>query len=272
MKGMEGATQVYHLAAFAKVWDKNPNVYQDINVKGSIAVADAAVKEGVEKLVFTSTAGVFGDSENGLVTESIERKRPFFNEYESTKKEAEDRLLEFASDKLKLVIVNPTRIYGPLLNSPAEAVNLLIQKFTTGQWRLIPGDGSKIGNYVYIDDVINGHLLAMEKGEHGHNYILGGENHDYNSFFNTLKEISGTNPWMMKMPNNLQMAFAKLQMLKPLVNKEPLITPGWIAKGYYHWEVSSQKAERQLGYQITPLREGIKKTVEVLLGNKPSTV
>jgi len=58
------------------------------------------------------------------------------------------------------------------------------------RWRIIPGSGKNIGNYVYIDDVVKGHILAIEKGLPGEKYILGGENVSYSGFFKTLKKVS----------------------------------------------------------------------------------
>ncbi|HOZ96249.1 MAG TPA: SDR family oxidoreductase [Niabella sp.] len=264
-KAMEGCDQVYHLAAFAKVWAKDAKTFFDINVLATNHILDAAKKHKIIRVVVTSTAGVFGATlPNQTITENSVRNFDFFNEYESSKAFSESKIKDYVIDGLDVVIVSPTRVYGPYLFGQPESVTQLIEKYVLGNWRFIPGDGSKIGNYVFVEDVVLGHILAMEKGKKGHTYILGGTNHDYNTFFAKLSKISGIKRKMIYMPILFQMAFARLQLIKTWLGKEPLITPKWIAKGKYDWHVTPQKAIDELGINLTSLDEGLKKTVEWL--------
>ncbi|MBC8552813.1 MAG: NAD-dependent epimerase/dehydratase family protein [Candidatus Brocadiales bacterium] len=108
-----GCDGVFHLAAYAKVWAKNPKTYYDLNVTGTENVLQAAIKEKIKKIVVTSTAGVFGTSNGEAITEGYVRNRDFFNEYESSKTYSESRIKDYVIAGLHVVIVNPTRIYGP---------------------------------------------------------------------------------------------------------------------------------------------------------------
>ncbi|MEI9909235.1 MAG: NAD-dependent epimerase/dehydratase family protein [Bacteroidota bacterium] len=99
---------------------------------------------------------------------------------------------EYAGKGLFTVIVNPGRVYGPGIYRHSSGVNrfilhLLNNKVATLPWRL----GTK-ANYAFIDDVVNGHILAMEKGLGGERYILGGENVSYKRFTDILKRLSET--------------------------------------------------------------------------------
>lgn len=261
LHAMKGCHQAYHAAAFAKVWEKVRGSYFSVNVKGTINVLSAANSNHVERLVFVSTAGIFGPSTQGVITEKSTRPMDFFNAYESSKCLAESVVKDAVLNGLDVVIASPTRVYGPYISGPSESVTLLIQKYLSGKWRLIPGDGSLLGNYVFVDDVVNGLLLAMEKGRKGQTYIIGGSNHDYNEFFRVLSEVSGIHKRMVHVPMAFQMLFARFQLLKPLWGKPPSITPGWVAKGLYSWEVSSQKAIEELGYKPGSLRSGLMDTV-----------
>jgi farnesol dehydrogenase len=261
-KAMEGTDGVFHMAAFAKVWAKNPKTFFDLNVVATNHVLDAAKKLNIKRTVVTSTAGVFGASLYGTINEKSSRDLDFFNEYESSKALSESKIKDYVIDGLDVVIVSPTRVYGPFVQGKPESVTLLVDKFVNGSWRIIPGDGSKIGNYVYVDDVVQGHILAMERGKTGHTYILGGTNHDYNEFFDTLKNVTGIRRRMIHMPISFQMLFSRFQLLKTKFGGEPLITPKWIAKGKYDWKVDPSKAVNELGLQITPLDEGLRRTVE----------
>lgn len=263
-KAIKGCDQVYHLAAFAKVWAKEVKTFFYLNVVATNLILDAAVKFNVKRVVVTSTAGVFGASLSGTITEKSARDLDFFNEYESSKALSESKIKDYVIAGLDVVIVSPTRVYGPFLFGKTESITQLIEKFVLGKWRFIPGDGKKTGNYVFIDDVVEGHILAMEKGRIGNTYILGGTNHDYNEFFKIISNVSGVKRKMIHMPIGLQMAFSRIQLMKTWFGKEPLITPKWIAKGKYDWHVTPQKAIDELGLKPISMEEGIKKTVEWL--------
>jgi len=263
---MQGCNKVYHLAAFAKVWAKDPKIYFDINVTATVNILEVAQELEVSKVIVTSTAGVYGASVSDDITETYVRDFDFFNEYESSKAISESRIKDFVIAGLDVSIVSPTRVYGPYLFGQPQSVTQLIHKYVKGNWRIIPGDGTKIGNYVFVDDVIDGHILAMEKGQKGHTYILGGENHDYNSFFKILAIESGIHRKMIKLPIGFQMLFSRIQLMKIPFGGTPLITPKWIAKGKYDWKVDANKAINELGLKVTSLQDGVKKTIDWVEG------
>ena len=256
---------VFHMAAYAEVWSKTPDTFYKINYAGVQNVLDVAEKAGVKKLVITSTAGVFGPSDNEIINENTRRKVNYFSLYEKTKAEAEELILKRAARGLNVVIVNPTRVYGPGLMSTGNSVTKMIKLYTEGKFRFLPGNGNSIGNYVFVDDVINGHILALEKGIAGERYILGGENVSYVNFFKILSEISGKKYVLFKFPLYLMLiiSFFMLLIAKGFGVK-PLITPGWVRKYNYNWVLSSDKARKNLGYEITPLRTGIAITIDFL--------
>lgn len=260
---MKDCDQVYHLAAIAKVWLKDPNKFFNVNLNGTINILNIASETKVKKIVITSTAGTYGPSLNGVINENKIRELDFFNEYESSKALSELKVKEFVIEKnMDIIIVSPTRVYGPLLDGKPNSTNLLIDKFLNGFWRFLPGSGTEIGNYVYIEDVAKGHILAMKYGERGQTYILGGENCSYIKFFQLLKNYSGIKRRMIRMPFTIQKVFAIIQLfLAEKLGMEPNITPKWLAKGVYNWEVSSHKAITKLNYKVTPLEKGIKETV-----------
>jgi len=188
-RAMKGCQQVYHLAAYAKVWAKNTGDFYKFNVEGTVNVLKSAHVNSVDKVVVTSTAGVLGPSLSGIINEEKIRDIDFFNEYEGSKSMAESKIKDFIINYgLNVVIVSPSRVYGPFLFGEPSSVTLMVDKFVNGSWRIYPGTGKELGNYVYIEDVVVGHMLAMQHGKSGNTYILGGENHDYISFYSTLSD------------------------------------------------------------------------------------
>jgi nucleoside-diphosphate-sugar epimerase len=265
-KGMDGAREVYHLAAFASVWAKG-NTFERVNVEGTINILDAARKTGVEKLVVTSTAGVIGPAIDGPVHEETPRQVDFFTDYERTKYESELIIKEYAAEGLHAVIVNPTRVYGPGPLNVSNSVTKLIKQYAEGSWKFMPGNGQSIGNYVFVEDVVRGHVLAMEKGQSGERYLLGGQDASYNELFDTIGAVHGQKHKLYNIPLGLMLGFGKIQLfLAENFGRTPMITPGWVKKYLYQWQVSSAKAQKQLGYEITPLEKGIKKTLDWLHG------
>ena len=265
-RAMRGCTQVYHLAAFAKVWTPDDRTYFEQNVTATNNLLTSAQQASIDRMVHVGTAGIWGPSIQSVVDEQKVRDIDFFNAYESSKAMADlavkDAVIQTGLDA---VIVSPTRVYGPALSGKPQGVTQLIDKYVRGSWRWHPGDGTRVGNYVYIDDVVEGLLLAMEHGVKGETYLLAGENSDYIHFFKRIAELSGIHRTMLPMPSWLQMAFAYVQLaLAKTMGREPLITPSWSAKGLYDWEVDGTKAQRALGLRPTSLDEGIRKTVSWL--------
>lgn len=265
--GMKGCDEVYHLAAFASVWTKD-DTFKTVNIDGTLNILNAARKQGVAKIVVTSTAGVIGPAIDGPVNEDTPRQVDFFTEYESTKYESELKIKECVAQGQHIVIVNPTRVYGPGPLNVSNSVTKLVKQYIEGNWKFIPGDGLSTGNYVYVDDVINGHILSMKNGRAGERYLLGGDDATYFELFDTIAEVGGKKYKLYKMPLGVLLTFGKIQLfMAEKFGRQPMITPGWVRKYLYKWSVSSAKAESELGYKITPLKKGIQNTVDWLKAN-----
>ena len=262
--GMEGCDEVYHLAAFASVWAKD-DTFEKVNINGTLNILDAAKAQGVKKTLVTSTAGVIGPAIDGPVNEDTPRKVDFFTPYESSKYESELKIKEYVQNGQHVVIVNPTRVYGPGPLNVSNSVTKLVKQYIEGKWKFMPGDGMSTGNYVYVEDVINGHKLAMQNGRAGERYLLGGEDATYHELFDTIAQIGGQKHRLYKMPLGVMLTFGKMQLfMAENFGRQPMITPGWVRKYLYEWRVSSEKARNELGYQITPLKDGIQETVNWL--------
>jgi len=262
-KAMTGCDYVFHLAACTSIWLKNEDDYFNINVTGTNNVLDIAYELGIKKTVVTSTAGVYGPSIDKVVDETTKRKVPYFNNYEKSKAISEKNIKQYINEKdMDIVIVSPTRIYGPFLNGKSFSFTLLIEKYIEGNWKFIPGNGEKIGNYIFIDDVVNGHIQAMNIGLKGENYLLAGINCSYNEFFKVLKNASGKNYKLFHTPLWIQLLFGYIQLIKVSIFKiPPSVVPKCIKRGNFNWEVSSKKMNEKLLVETTSLEDGIKKTV-----------
>lgn len=265
-RASEGCVQVYHLAALASVWHPQKNMFYQVNVGGLKNVLDACLENQITDVVFTSSAAVAGHSADGLPVGEYTNKNPRFEtEYERTKLKAEELLKNYGKRGIRGVIVNPSRIYGPGLLTESNSTSHLIQMYLNGQWHILPGDGKSIGNYVYIDDVLSGLILAMKKARPGERYLLGGENISFAGLFKLVDELSECSFSLRKTPLPLMLVAAQIQILRArITGKKPLISPPFVRKYNKNWIVDSQKAMAELGYEITPLKTGLRKTINWL--------
>lgn len=267
---MKGCYGVFHLAAFVNTWAKNKNLPYEVNVSGTNRILSAAMKLGIKRVVFTSTAGVLKSSDNyELVDELSPLPETFPTIYEKTKFLGEKICNEYYRKGLDVVIVSPSRVYGPGLLSVSNSFTRIINDYLNGRWRFIPGNGESTGNFVFIDDVVDGLIKAMALGKPGEKYILGGVNVSFNQLFDMISETSGIKRDLIKIPPFLMSGFANLSLIgAEKLGLKPLITPGLLKKFLQNRLISSIKAETQINYMITPLKIGLEKTIKWLRWNQ----
>jgi nucleoside-diphosphate-sugar epimerase len=267
-RGMQGCDRVFHLAAYAKNWAPDPQTFFRMNVQGMRNVFAVAKQLGVQRVVWTSSCVALGrpTQPGQIVDEETPRTTcRSFTQYEETKWIAQQEALQMASDGFPVVIVNPTRVYGPGILTEGNAVTRLIDDYDHGKIPFLLNRGRNIGNWVLVEDVVEGHLLAMERGRVGQRYLLGGENASLRQFFRGVDQVSGKRHFQLPMLTVSPLIFAWiLQKRAEWFGFYPIITPGWVRLFATDWPQSSAKAERELGYRPTPLAEGLRRTYEWL--------
>lgn len=272
LTAIENCKQVYHTAACVSVWAADPAIYYKINVEGTRNVLDAAMMNDVEKFVFTSSCGVIGYS---LEQPQIEcsNHNNIFSDYDASKGMAEDLVIEYANKGLHAVIVSPSKIYGPGHTSHSLTTNAVIKKFIEKGITLVPSPGTFKICLAFIDDVVNGHILAMEKGRSGEKYILGGINISYLEFFKRIRELSSCKAHIIPISKNILKALGKLLMLNYKITGRP---PAFAAKRveyvFHDYTFSSRKAINELGYRITPLDQALNRTIAYLNKLSPKKI
>lgn len=259
---MEGCYQVFHTAAMAKMWCRNESDFYTVNVVGTRNVLACALDLGIERVVHTSTCGVWGPTLNLPVSENDPRAVGFPIAYERTKYLAEVEVKKFINKGLDVVIVNPSRVYGDGPVTDSNTVGKMVTGYIKGTWHLIPGNGKAIANYAFVDDVVNGHVLAMWNGKNGERYILGGEDVSFNGFFKTLAEITGLHRKLYNIPLSIIKTYSLLEFFRSgLFDVKPKLLPEFADRLKANQQYSSLKAIKELNYTITPFFSGMVKTV-----------
>lgn len=262
----KGSLYTFHMAAFTDLTNDHFDPYYDINVNGTANVLEASKTNGIKKFIFTSSVSVLGPSKPEVpLTESQPRITSFANDYEITKFMAEELVKKYNNKGLPGVTLNVSRVYGPGPKGFTNGINQLISMALEKRRIWIPDRLKQVANYVYIEDVIEAHLLAMEKGIPGEKYIIGGENASYATLFRTIKRTNKNRNKYVELNYNLVRAGIGIKSFleRALLGKHG-ITPKVLDHIYTDRRVSTKKAQSQLGYHITPLQEGIERTFAYL--------
>lgn len=262
-EGVKGCNYVIHLAAYAKNWARDRRVFTDFNVGGTQNVLQAVRDHQVEKVVCTSTIVTLGVTKPGQIgNEDMPRSsETCFTDYERTKLDAEREIFRQVKEYgVPAVVVNPTRVYGPGQLSESNSVVLVMNMYESGRFPFLINFGRNLGNYVLVDDVAEGHILALEKGRIGNRYILGSrENITLRDLYNYVDEFRGRKGFKFPIWLLWPMIVAyTLKTFAAVTGVYPPITPGWVRTFSTDGAFSCDKACRELGYDPVPTRDGLK--------------
>ncbi len=265
-KAIVSCDYAFHTAAFTRLTCTEVEEFYNVNVQGTANVLNAAKKYGIQKFIFTSSVSVFGPSQpNSVIVENHPRMSSYANDYELTKTMAENLVLDYNKKGLPGIILNVSRVYGPGRTGFSNGVNRFISMLLKQKTVFVPSKLHIASNYVYIDDVIEAHILALQNGRAGEKYIVGGENASYEKLFTTISECNQTKIPVVKINYTVLKTGLFLKVLiDKLLFKEPSLTPKLLDYLFTNRSVSSQKAVSQLGYEITPLETGVERTLKFL--------
>ena len=259
-KALTGCQQLYHVAAHYALWARNPAIFYDVNVTGTKNLLEAARDVGTERIVYCSTIGAIGlPPGGGLGTEetpvSLEQMA---GHYKRSKYLAEQEVLKLAKQGLPVVIVNPSAPVGEGDVKPTPTGQMIVE-FMKGRMPAYIETGM---NIVDVDDVAAGHLLAMQKGRIGERYILGTKNLMLREVFEILSRLTGVKMPSVKLPRELILPLAYLNLAFSWVTGIPPRIPlegVKMAKYKMHYDCS--KAIRELGIPQTPPEVALEKAV-----------
>jgi dihydroflavonol-4-reductase len=265
---LKGCDTLYHAAAIYELWVPDKQLLLQTEIEGTRNVMTAARNCGVNKIVYTSTTFTIGESRGQMGDETTLHRGYFCTAYEEAKFKAELVVQEFAQQGLPVVIVNPGGVIGP--GDLKATGQLFIDLLNRKQPMLLPGTAT----YVYVDDAVNGHLLAAENGLVGQRYILCGLNIDFVELGQKVCALAGVKP-----PPVGSLTVAKPiahigEFVSRLTKRPPLLAKDAIAMLAHGVQADGSKAEHDLGLRYTPLEDGLRAAItwyweQGLLKQKP---
>jgi nucleoside-diphosphate-sugar epimerase len=262
-RGLDGCDSAFHVAAVYKVGipkSERKDMW-DANVGGTERVLDAAIEAGTGRIVYVSTANVFGNTHGKVVDEAYERDQSegFLSCYDETKYRSHQIARDRIAQGAPVVIVQPTAVYGP--GDHSEIGNMIDQ---TRQGKLRMKVFPELGLvFVHVEDVADGVLLAHDRGQIGESYILGGEKSTMGGLIEKTAELSGRKAPRMTLPPLLAKLSAPLgPLVGPALGFPPNLSEAIRVSNGVTYFASDDKARRELGYSPRGLGEGLRQTLE----------
>src|SRR6202049_5187794 len=261
-KAMSGCDTVFHVAADYRLWVRDPEEMYRSNVDGTRAILEAARKNGVRRVGYTSSVATVGFTGNGHPADedSPVSLGDMIGHYKRSKFMAEQVALEAGRGGMHVVIVNPTTPIGEQDVKPTPTGRIVVDFLK----RKFPAYVETGLNLVDVRECALGHIAAWEKGKPGERYILGGENLTLKQILDKLGEISGLPSPKVKLPYVFAFATGVVDeaITGRLLHREPRATIDSVRMGKKKMWATSGKAERELGWKIIPVDDALRRAVQ----------
>jgi dihydroflavonol-4-reductase len=265
LAGMQGCDWVINLANIYSVWEADPNVYTEVNIKGTQNVMEAALETKVSKVIHVSTVAAYGKPTDVPFSEESSPGLEMFSEYSRTKAEGEKIAWTFFKEKgLPLVVIYPCPILGAGDTKVTGQIiwGLARQKMPATAFH------NSVFTYTHVRDVVEVIVRAAEKeGNIGQKYIVGKEQLSFDELYLMISEIVGVPLPPIHMPNFVVIFGSKLLTL--LANRLKLppqfgLSVDGVRLSREGIRADGSKAERELGIRYTPIREAVKEAIAAL--------
>ena len=272
-RALAGAEWLVHSAAVYSFWEPEAAHLYRVNVGGTRNVLRAAEEQGVRRMVYTSTFGTLTpsldfsrDAARGDETEEgVFDLRRFHGHYKSSKAMAEMLVWRAMARGLPAVIVHPTTVLGPGDQRPTPTGGMIVH-FLNGRMKAY---AETVLNLVDVDDVAEGHALALERGARGASYILGGENVTLSELARILSDLTGIPAPRFAVPTRLLLGLGRINewWADHVSHRTPLIDVESTLHAIGNRRASSARAEKELGYRPSDARTALARAAAWFVAN-----
>jgi nucleoside-diphosphate-sugar epimerase len=258
---VEGCEVVFNSMGMPEQWVRDEAIFERVNAIGSRELAKAAKRAGVRRFIHTSTHDVFHADKGERFDETTLAGYPKGTAYERSKQRAEELVLA-ERDAMEVVILNPSGVYGPTRSPTPSFENGLFEPVVRKRLPALPPGGT---GYAFSGGVAAGHLLAAERGRDGERYILADGYASFREIAETVRDVAGRGRVPPVMPVPVARAAAAVgEAVSRVIRRPPLLPRGQLS--YFLWQghPDSSRAQSELGWQTTPLPDGVRKTLDAM--------
>jgi hopanoid-associated sugar epimerase len=259
-RAMRGAQRVVHAAADYRLWTRDPAALVRANVGGTRTVMEAALAEGVPRVVYTSSVATLRPRNDGAASEAdTENEAGAIGAYKRSKVAAERVVAAMAARGLPVVIVNPSTPIGPRDIKPTPTGRVIVEA-ARGRMPAFVDTGM---NLVHVDDVAAGHVAALERGKPGERYILGGDDVPLREMLAEIAALTGRRAPRFQLPRAPLFPLATAaEAIAAITGRAPLLTRDGLRMSRHRMFFTSEKAMRELDYRPRPHAAGLRDAVE----------
>jgi dihydroflavonol-4-reductase len=266
---LEGVDEVYHLAGLPGMWMPEKRDFHTVNYRGTEVMIAAARKRGIARFLHCSTESILfrGSSSQGAVADdALLPADDAPGPYTRSKVLAERLAMQAAASGFPVIVGCPTMPIGPHDRNLTPPTAML-RHFLGGRFQFYVNFAV---NLVDVRDAAAGLILAMERGKIGHRYVLGGETLPLRNILQLVAAISGRRSVLIPVPGHIaETAAAIMELIADHVtHRAPSGTAEGVRIALRARALSTEKAQRELGYAPRPVESALRETVLYLLGNE----
>lgn len=253
---LRGCDLLVHAAGLNAFCPADPRPLYEVNTEGTRALLQVAGEVGVKRIVYTSSAVTIGEPPGQVAQEETRHRGYFLSHYERAKYEAEQVALALASQGLPVVVLNPSSVHGP---GRLRGTARIFLDYLNGRLPFVCGNWF---SFLYIDDCVEAHLKAAERGRVGERYLLSGASVTTTELLQTMEEVTGfrRRPWQLGRGLALALG-AGMEWGGRLSGRRPRFCRELARTLLHGGRYDNSKAKREFNISFTPLREIVERTV-----------
>jgi dihydroflavonol-4-reductase len=255
---MAGCELAYHVAGVNTLCPRDPAELIHVNVRGAEAVVRSSARAGVRRLILTSSAASLGEAEGSVGSEDSPHRGWYLSTYERSKHEGEEAAFAAAERAgVDLVSVNPSSVQGP---GRTGGTGRILLAYLNGRLRAFVDTRLSL---VDIQDCVEGHLLAAERGRPGERYVLNGFAFTTREALAMIAEITGVTDRVVFLPGPVASAAAAVAAAGfRVARRTPPVCREMVRTMLHGHLYDGSRATRELGLVYTPAHETFTRTVE----------
>ena len=256
--GMAGCELAYHVAGVNSHCPAKPDELLRVNVEGAEAAVRAAARAGVGRLVYTSSAASLGEAEGTVGTEDCAHRGSYLSVYDRSKHAGEQAVFAAASAAgIEAVAVNPSSVQGP----PRTGGNGgIIIAYLNGR---LPAFVDTQVSLVDVQDCVEGHVLAADRGRGGQRYVLNGATIHSLEALEIVSGLSGLRDRVRIVPAPAaRAAVAVVEAAYRMRGKTSSVCPARVRTILHGHRYDGSRATRELGLDYTPVADTFARTIE----------